>query len=87
MPMRLRAIVSPENCSYPNVTFEKDDQDKSFTILTHKDDETIEEGFCSIVLTNPMDEFDVVSAPFFIWSTNPGTKIKVSVCVTFACGF
>lgn len=83
--LRLRAIVKPDNCTYPKVSFVKDETNTTFNIDTHETKpETIEEGFAEITLnvdlniTNP-----ILSATFIVTSTNPGTKIKLTACVTF----
>lgn len=83
--LRLRAVVKPDNCTYPKVSFVKDETDTSFNIDTHDTKpETIEEGFAEITLNVDLDASNpILSATFFITSTNPGTKIKLSACVTF----
>ena len=81
--MRIKAVVSPANTSYPLVKFSKDERNTTFNLLTHDTNPEIEEGFCEITLNKELDSLEVVSAPFLVISTNPGIQIKVKACVTF----
>lgn len=81
--MRIQAIVLPANTDYPNVVFSKDERNTTFDLLTHNTNPEIEEGFCEIVLTEPLGSLEVISTPFLVISKNPGVQIKVKACVTF----
>ena len=87
VPMRVRAVVKPDNTSFPGVKFTKDEQNTDFNLLTHDTNPEIEEGFCAITLNITLEPFEVLSAPFVVVSTNQGTQIKVKACVTFVGGF
>lgn len=81
--MRIKALVKPDNTTYPDVICSKDEQNTEFNLLTHSTNEEIEEGFCVITLNRDLEPFEVFSAPFLVISKNPGTQIKLKACVTF----
>lgn len=85
--MRIKAVVSPANTSYPNVKFSKDERNKVFTLSTHETNSEIEECFCEITLNVDVDPGETVSTPFLVISTNPGVQIKIKACVTFVGAF
>lgn len=81
---RIKATVKPENSTWPNVSFTKDGDNLSFDIQTHEDNSAVEKNFALITLNDSVDETNpYLSATFFVISDNPGTKIKLHVCVTF----
>ena len=79
--VRIKASIKPDNSTYQNVIFTKDASDTSFKIETHETNENIEQNFALITLTGPLT--GVISTPFLVSSTNPGTQIKLKVCITF----
>ena len=84
--VRIKAFVKPDNCTYPNVSFTKDQEDTSFVIKTIKDDDKIEQNQALIILNETEDM--VVSAPFFVATDeNSGKKIRLKICVTFVFAF
>lgn len=84
-PFKLKAVVKPDNTSYPSVKFAKDEKNTDFEIQTHETNpDDVEEGFCLISLLKSIGGFDVISTPFYVETTNPGTIIRLNVCVTFA---
>lgn len=87
MSVRIKAVVKPDNCTYPEVDFVKDADNTSFNLLTHKTNPEIEEGFCEITLNESLEPFVPLSAPFTVKSKNPGIKINVEACVTFVSTF
>ena len=82
---RIKATVKPENSTWPNVSFTKDGENVSFDIKTHEDDSAVEKNFAMLTLNETLDSITnpYLSATFFVTSDNPGTKIKLHVCVTF----
>lgn len=86
MSMRVHAEVKPDNCTYPNVTFTKDEKSSTnFDIATHTTNANIEEGYCVITLNETTTTGQILSAPFLVTATNPGTQIKIKACITFVC--
>ena len=85
--MRIRALVKPDNTTFPEVKFTKDEQNNDFNILTHDTNPEIEVGFCVISLNITLEPLEILSAPFVVVSTNPGSQIKVKACVTFVGAF
>ena len=51
------------------------------TIETNETNPNIEKNFVLITLTEELDT--VISTPFFVSTTNPGTQIKLKICITF----
>lgn len=82
--LRLRAVIKPDNCTYSKVSFVKDETNDNFNLNTHDANPNIEEGFAEITLNVSLDiSMPIFSATFIVTSTNPGTKIKLTACVTF----
>lgn len=82
---KIKATVQPDNCTWPNVSFTKDGENKRFN-LEQKDEEhkNIEQNFAWISPNEVLDNANpYLSATFFVVSDNPGVKIKLHVCVTF----
>ena len=75
------ANIKPDNCTYPDIKFTKDESDTSFKIDTHETNPNVEKNFALITLTGELET--VLSTPFFVSATNPGTQIKLKVCITF----
>lgn len=81
--VRLKAIVKPDKCTYPDVIFSKDESDTSFNLITSEKNPNIEQNFVLISLNDILDNDNfVLTAPFLVTSTNPGTAIKLKVGVT-----
>ena len=81
--IRIKALVKPENTTYPGVIFSKDEGNTRFNLLTHDTNPEIEEGFCVITLNETLESLETLSAPFLVISSNPGKQIKLKACVTF----
>ena len=79
--VRIKANIKPDNCTYPDIKFTKDESDTSFKIDTHETNPNVEKNFALITLTGELET--VLSTPFFVSATNPGTQIKLKVCITF----
>lgn len=79
--VRIKANIKPDNCTYPDIKFTKDESDTSFKIDTHETNPNVEKNFALITLTDELET--VLSTPFFVSATNPGTQIKLKVCITF----
>ena len=79
--VRIRANIKPDNCTYPDVKFTKDASDTSFKIETNETNPNIEKNFALITLTDELET--VLSTPFVVSTTNPGSQIKLKVCITF----
>ena len=79
--VRIKATIKPDKCTYPNVDFIKDESNTTFNLTTISTNPNIEQNFALITLTGPLT--GVISTPFLVSSTNPGTQIKLKVCITF----
>lgn len=79
----LKAVVAPDNCSYPDVDVIKDEQDAKFDIFTSKEDSSLSKNTFIIKPSSPLAQGATLLAPFYVWSTNPGEKISIKVCVSF----
>ena len=79
--VRIKANIKPDNCTYPDVKFTKDISDASFKIETNETNPNIEKNFALITLTDELET--VISTPFVVSTTNPGSQIKLKVCITF----
>ena len=79
--VRIKANIKPDNCTYPDVKFTKDISDTSFKIETNETNPNIEKNFALITLTDELET--VISTPFVVSTTNPGSQIKLKVCITF----
>ena len=79
--VRIKANIKPDNCTYPDVKFTKDISDTSFKIETNETHPNIEKNFALITLTDELET--VISTPFVVSTTNPGSQIKLKVCITF----
>lgn len=79
--VRIKANIKPDNCTYPDVKFTKDASDTSFKIETNETNPNIEKNFALITLTDELET--VLSTPFVVSTTNPGSQIKLKVCITF----
>ena len=84
--LRLKAEVKPENTSYPDVDFIKDDTDTTFSLNTKTTDSSIEKNYAVITLNVSMDNLDptVETANFMVSTTTPGDKIILKIGITFA---
>ena len=79
--LTIKAIVKPDNTSYPEVSFAKDAQNTDFAITTKEEDESLDNGYARFtlnVMPNP-----VVSCRFLVSSTNPGVQISIKACIVF----
>lgn len=83
MSLRIKAIVKPDNCSYPDVSYVPDATNESYNLDTHETDNNIEKGFAKITLNEHLDAGSVLTVTITVTSTNPGTKIKLNVGLTF----
>ena len=81
MSFRLKAQVKPDNCSYPLVSYFKDDSDVSFNLITKENDSSVEANYAVITLNETPTP--VLTAKFTVTSTAPGSKIKLKIGVTF----
>ena len=79
----LKAVVTPKKCAYPDTRVIKDEQISSFEIITHEEDSSLENNVFIVKPTSPLDQGELLSAPFFVETTNPGITIKSRVCVAF----
>ena len=79
--VRIKANIKPDNCTYPDVKFTKDISDTSFKMETNETNPNIEKNFALITLTDELET--VISTPFVVSTTNPGSQIKLKVCITF----
>lgn len=79
--VRIKANIKPDNTTYPDVKFTKDESDTSFKIETNETNPNIEKNFALITLTDELET--VISTPFVVSTTNPGSQIKLKVCITF----
>ena len=80
--LTIKAVVKPDNTSYPEVSFVKDKQNTEFSIVTKEDDATLDIGYGRFVLN--VQPSPVVSCRFLVSSTNPGIKVSIRACVVFA---
>ena len=80
--VRLKAVVKPDNTSYPNVDFIKDKTDTSYNLDTKENDATIEKNFAVITLNETPDP--VLTTNFMVSTTTPGNKITLKIAITFA---
>ena len=82
--VRIKAIVKPDKCTYPNVDFLKENSDTSFKIETHETNPNIEQNFALITLNDVLDaDNPILTTAFSITSTNPGSRIVLKIGVTF----
>lgn len=81
MSVTLKAEVKPDNTSFPNVSFVKDESNSLFNLRTSLDDSSIENNFAVITLNNEPDP--VITAKFTVSTQTPGSQIKLKVGVTF----
>ena len=80
--VRLKAVVKPENTSYPNVDFIKDQTDTSYNLDTNETKSSIEKNFAVITLNEKPDP--VLTTNFMVSTTTPGNKITLKIAITFA---
>lgn len=82
--VRIRAIVKPDNTTYPDVIFTKDEKNTNFTIEDSKTNKNIEKNY---VLITPDQELiaknETVPAKFTVIPENPGAASKIKACVMF----
>ena len=79
--LTIKAVVKPDNTSYPEVSFVKDKQNMEFSIVTKEDDETLDIGYGRFSLNTQPNP--VVSCRFLVNSTNPGVQISIKACIVF----
>lgn len=87
MSVRIKATVKPENCTYPDVHFIKDEQNLDFNLYSHISNPEIEEGFCEITLNKSLEPLEPATLSFSVETQNPGTTIKATARVTFVGAF
>lgn len=83
MYLRIKAVVKPDNCSYPDVSFVEDATNESYNLYTNENDSSIEKSFAKITLNEHLDPGLALTVSITVMSTNPGTKIKLNVGLTF----
>ena len=81
MSFRLKSIVKPDNCTYPDVRYFKDESDTSFNLETTDTNSSIEKNYAVITLNET--PAPVITAKFNVSSTAPGSNIKLKIGVTF----
>jgi len=82
--VRIKAIVKPDKCTYPNVDFLKENSDTSFKIETHETNPNIEQNFALISLNDmPEDGEIAVTKRFTVRDTVPGAHITLIVGIIF----
>ena len=81
MVFTLKAEVKPENTSFKDVSFIKDESNTTFNLITHNDDSRVEKNYVAITLNEKPSP--VTTARFFVSTQTPGTNIKLRVGVVF----
>ena len=82
--VRIKAIVKPDKCTYPNVGFVKDKTNTTFNLDTIENNPKIEQNFALITLNDQLDNTNpVLTVVFTVESTNPGSILRRKVGVTF----
>ena len=79
--LTIKAVVKPDNTSYPNVDFIKDTSNLEFEITTKETDESLDNGYARFTLN--VVPSPVISCRFLVSSTNPGVQISIKACVVF----
>ena len=80
--VRLKAIVKPDNTSYKEVSFFKDSEATDFNLQTHETNpEKVEQNFVVVTLVEDPEVASITR--FYAETTNPGTKIRLIIGVTF----
>ena len=84
--VRLKASVKPDDTSYQDVRFFKDDSTTDFNLLTHDTNpEEIEQNFVTVTLNIKPSETQsgVLSTRFHVETMNPGVKVSLLVGISF----
>lgn len=81
--MYLQAVISPKDCSYPEVSFVKDEQNTSFEIIPLVEEQFIGQNMFVVKPTSPLAQGALLAASFCVKSQDPGLSIEVRVCVAF----
>lgn len=84
--IRLKANVKPDDTSYKDVRFFKDDSTTDFNLLTYETNpDEVEQNFVIVTLNiKPSDtQGGVLSTRFHVETKNPGVKISLLVGISF----
>ena len=81
MSITLKATVKPDNTSFPNVSYVKDETNTTFNLTTKNEDPSVENNYAVITLNQDPDP--VLTAKFTVSTQTPGTQIKLKVGITF----
>ena len=82
-PFYLKAVIVPNNCSYPEIKVTKDEQKESFDIFTQKDDPSLGDNIFVIKPNYDLKSNERLMVSFYFISTDPDESIKTHVCVDF----
>ena len=81
MSISLKAEVKPDNTSFTDVSYIRDESNNSFNLLTKNDDPNIEKNYAVITLNETPSP--VLTAKFTVSTQTPGTNIRIKVGITF----
>ncbi len=81
MSVTIKATVKPDNTSFPNVSYIKDESNDTFNLVTKASDPSVENNYAVITLNEDPDP--VLTAKFTVSTQTPGTQIKLKVGITF----
>ena len=81
MSISLKAEVKPDNTSFTDVSYIRDESNNSFHLLTKNDDPNIEKNYAVITLNETPSP--VLTAKFTVSTQTPGTNIRIKVGITF----